>query len=182
MRLFCLTACAAWLVLSGCSKEDSAREQTGYADSNIVATSSTRAVLVREAGIRFDPPSVWPRDRYWVDAKAGEDADSEQPRASHVVTVVFRPAQAGKAEAPLCRLIVFAQAEWKRIEAEAGPPVGTVLESLDEWVYVVQLPQSNPYRPGSPESEQFEAMRLSIREVRARFSVEGDGPARAEEL
>jgi hypothetical protein len=74
---------------------------------------------------------------------------------------------------------VLTRDQWTRIEAEAGPPIGTVIESLDAWVYIAQLPQSNPYSPGSPDGEQFDAMRLSIRDVRARFSIEGDGPRAA---
>ena len=54
--------------------------------------------------------------------------------------------------------------------------MGTTIESLDAWVYVAQLPQSNPYETNSADAEQFDDMRLAIRDVRARFSIEGGGP------
>jgi len=66
--------------------------------------------------------------------------------------------------------------QWDRIQAEEGPPIGTSVETLEAWEYVVQLPQSNPYELGSADGEQFDAMRLAIRDVRARFSIERGGP------
>ena len=91
------------------------------------------------------------------------------------MTLFYVPRDGGREE-PLCRFLVFTREQWNRIQAEAGPPVGTTIESLDAWVYVAQLPQSNPYETNSADAEQFDDMRLAIRDVRARFSIEGGGP------
>ncbi len=170
---------AASIALTACSKRDVSRDDTSGRDSDsaVVATSASNpAVVVREAGLRFDPPSTWPRDRYRVDVKSGADADQQQPNATHWVALQYRP-ESDADENSLCRFIVFSRDAWTRIENETGPPIGTMVDTIDGWVYIAQLPQSNPYSPESLDGPQFDAMRLSIREVRARFAIEGEGPA-----
>lgn len=169
--LIAVLACAA------CSKGDSSRSESARADSTIVATGhSNRSVVVREAGVRFDPPSTWPPARYRVETESGADAGDVQPGATYAVTLLYSPRDGDVREQPLCRFLVFSREQWDRIQAEEGPPIGTSVETLEAWEYVVQLPQSNPYELGSADGEQFDAMRLAIRDVRARFSIEGGGP------
>jgi len=171
---------AGSIALGACSKRDATRNEASARDSDsaVVATSASNpAVVVREAGLRFDPPSTWPRDRYRVDVQSGADAAEQQPNATHWVALQYRPEQSGQDETSLCRFVVFSHDAWTRIAAEAGPPLGTLIGGIDDWVYIAQLPQSNPYSSESLDGPQFDAMRLSIREVRARFAIEGDGPA-----
>lgn len=177
MRMLFLVASVATFVLAACSKRDASQERLARSDSAVVATSvSNRPVVVRAAGVHFDPPSTWLRKNYRVDAKSGELAAAEQAGASHTVMVSYQPDQPGHREAPLCRIVVFPREEWTRIDSADGPPIGTVIDSLHAWVYVAQMPQSNPYPHDSLDAEQFDAMRLSIRELRARFAIEHDGP------
>ncbi|MCI0451961.1 MAG: hypothetical protein L0Z51_06140 [Candidatus Latescibacteria bacterium] len=170
------------LVLPGvtaCSKRDASQEQAARSDSAVVATNeNVSPVVVREAGVRFDPPSTWPSERYRVASRAGRAAAEDQPGAAHSVAIHYRPDQPGHEEALLCRIVVFARDDWSRIDAGPHPPVGTLIENADEWAFIAQLPQSNPYPRDSLDGAQFEAMRLSIREMRARFSVEGEGPSK----
>ncbi len=173
------------LLLAGaCSKQEDTRHDTRAGDSVVVTSSEpTAPIIVRAAGVRFDPPSTWPKGRYRVEAKSHASAADEQPFAAHWVAIQYQPDEPGSPEASLCRIVVFGRDDWLRIDSESGPPVGTVLESLDAWTYVVQLPQANPYPARSIDAAQFDAMRLSIREVRVRFSIEGGGPsADADEL
>jgi hypothetical protein len=177
MRMLFLAVSLAALVFGACSKRHASEERAARADSAVVATStSSTPIVVRAAGVRFDPPSTWPRKNYRVESKSGPLAEEEQDGAAHDVTMHYQPDQPGHKEAPLCRIVVFPRHEWARVDTEDGPPVGTVIDSLHAWVYVAQMPQSNPYPDGSPDAEQFDAMRLSIRELRARFAIEGDGP------
>lgn len=176
MRIVLLGLCIASMALAACSKRDSSREHAARSDSAVVASAAQPPIVVRAAGVRFDTPSTWPGERYRVEMKSGHDAESQQAGASHWVAVHYRPEQPGHVEVSLCRIVVFSTDTWARIDAEAGPPLGTVIESAGGWVFLAQLPQSNPYPPKSLDGEQFDAMRLSIRELRARFAIEGDGP------
>jgi hypothetical protein len=175
VRSLTIAICAAALVYGACSKRDSSRSESERADSAVVASGhSNRTVVVREAGVRFDPPSTWPPARYRVDADSGTGESMSE--AAYSVTLLYTPRDVDLRAEPLCRFLVFTREQWDRVQAEAGPPLGTTIESLDAWVYVVQLPQSNPYKMNTADAEQFDAMRLAIRDVRARFSVEGGGP------
>ena len=50
------------------------------------------------------------------------------------------------------------------------------MDSTSDWVFVAAMPDGNPYRRGLLDADQFEAMRLSLEEVRAAFSIENGGP------
>ncbi len=176
MRLLFLGAASVALVVGACSKKGASSERAANSDSAVATSASLSAVVVRAAGVRFDPPSTWSSKNYRVESKSGPLASAEQDGAEHLVIVHYRPDQPGNREASLCRIAVFPRAEWARIETDDGPPIGTVVDSLNAWVYVAQLPQSNPYPDASLDAEQFDAMRLSIRELRARFAIEGGGP------
>ncbi len=176
MRRLTIVIGVAALAWGACSKRDTSHSESARTDSTVVASGhSNRSVIVRAAGIRFDPPSTWPPARYRVDADSNEHANEPPSEAAYSVTLFYIPRDGGREE-PLCRFLVFTREQWNRIQAEDGPPVGTTIESLDAWVYVAQLPQSNPYESNSADTEQFDAMRLAIRDVRARFSIEGGGP------
>lgn len=176
MRIVLLGLCIAFWGLGACSKQDSAHDDAARSDSAVVASAAAPPIIVRAAGVRFDTPSTWPSERYRVDAKTGHEAETQQVGAAHWVAMQYRPEQPGHTEASLCRIVVFSNDTWARIDAEAGPPLGTVIENAGGWVYLAQLPQSNPYPADSPDGEQFDAMRLSIREFRTRFAIEGSGP------
>lgn len=167
------------LWVAACSKDDASKESASAEQAHASAEAPNEhgtPIVVREAGVRFDPPPAWPRARYRVETQFGSGADAKQAGAGYWVAVQYRPEQPGHKEASLCRIVVFKREEWLRIGAEPGPPVGTTIDSVATWVYVAQLPQANPYPEGSPDAEQFGAMRLSIRDVRAGFTVEGEGP------
>jgi hypothetical protein len=166
---------------AACTRDGSSdRAADRSADSAVVATSASVAPIVaRDAGLRFDPPSTWARQRYRVESASGSAAADWQPLAAHAVAIHYQPEESRHRESSLCRFLVFTRDAWARLEGESGPPVGTVVETLDAWTFVAQLPQSNPYPAESLDATQFDAMRLSIRDVRARFSVEGGGPAAA---
>ena len=176
MRSITMVILVAAIAGGGCSQRDSAQTESARTDSTVVASGhSNRSVVVREAGVRFDPPSTWPPARYRVDSDSNLDAAGTS-EAAYSVTLFYVPRDTGMHDAPLCRFLVFTRQQWEHLQTDDGPPVGTTIESLDAWVYVAQLPQSNPFQPGSADAEQFDAMRLAIRDVRARFSVEGQGP------
>lgn len=176
MRIVLVGLCVASMALSACSKRDASQDDAARSDSAVVASAAGPPIVVRAAGVRFATPSTWPSERYRVEAKSGEGAYTEQAGASHWVAVHYRPEEPAHNEASLCRIVVFSHDTWARIDAEGGPPLGTLIETAGGWVYVAQLPQANPYSTDSSDGKQFDSMRLSIRDLRARFVIEGDGP------
>ena len=182
MRIVLIGLCVGSLAMAACSKHEATQEERAGGDSSrdAVAThESNRLVEAHDAGVSFDTPATWPEDRYRLDTKLGSAAAAQQAGAAYWVAMQYQPEEAGQRISSLWRIVVFPRDQWQRIDAEAGPPVGTVMKALDAWVYVAQMPQSNPYPDGSSDAQQFDAMRLPIRELRQRISIEGDGPTAA---
>lgn len=62
---------------------------------------------------------------------------------------------------------VYDSRAWAAVRAEAGPPPGDSVAAARGRVYVVGLPQSNPFAPGSPDAERFDSLALTPAEVTA---------------
>ena len=165
-----LIGCVAGVVLAGCgSREEPPREH-----------STALAPLVsREAGIRFMPPLRWSRDRVVLTELRADSAAVKLTGAIHGVSFDYKAEQPGHRNQSLLRILVFDQTRFDALLAEGGPPAGEPIASVGDWVYVAALPQSNPYRAETLDADQFDAMRLSLEDVRAAFTIEGNGPGLA---
>jgi putative lipoprotein len=166
------------VALSSCSSKD-ASDQVRVRSDTTATSGSSRVIVVRDAGVRFDRPPTWSSERVAVRVRVGGDAAAEYPGAEYLVSMNYRAEQPGRVDASLCRFIVYPRDAWVRVGNEPGPPVGTPIDSVGAWVYVLSLPQANPYPEGSLDSDQFEAMRVTLDDVRSAFSIEGEGPAAA---
>jgi hypothetical protein len=60
---------------------------------------------------------------------------------------------------------VYDSAAWRSVRAEEGPPPGDSVAARHGRVYVVGLPQSNPFLPGSPDAAVFGILQLRPPEV-----------------
>jgi hypothetical protein len=168
---------------AGCGSKDSkeASETTGDHEDESAAVRDQRGpFVVREAGMRFDPPESWDLARIQLDARAGSEAAAQQAGAEHWVAFDYKAEQPAHTNHPLLRLMVFPRATWRKLAAQDGPPIGAPIDSVDAWVFVASLPQANPYREDSLDAEQFDAMMLTLAEARDGFSIEGDGPSEIE--
>jgi hypothetical protein len=60
---------------------------------------------------------------------------------------------------------VYDSGAWRSVRAEEGPPPGDSVAAGYGRVYVVGLPQSNPFAPGSPDAAVFDALQLLPSEI-----------------
>jgi hypothetical protein len=167
------------VLLSGCDGKESreASETDGdHEEASAAARHERRPFVIREAGMRFDPPATWDLARIDMETRAGDDAAERQAGAAHWVAFDYKAEQPAHLNHPLLLLMAFPKATWVAIAAEPGPPVGAPIDSVDAWVIVASLAQANPYREGSLDADQFGAMMLTLADVREAFSIEGDGP------
>jgi len=165
-----LMGCLAGVLLVGCG---SRQEPPGE------HSSALTPIVSRETGIRFMPPLKWSRDRVVVAELDADSAAVELAGALRGVTFDYKAEQPGHRNQPLLRVLVFDRNRWAAQIAEGGPPAGESIASVGDWVYVAALPSSNPYREETLDADQFDAMHLSLDEVRAAFAVEGNGPSLA---
>jgi hypothetical protein len=163
------------LVVAGCgskrSQTDEIASELGKAPATVAAR---KPYVITDAGIRFNPPSSWDVARIDVVSSSGKAAAAVHPGADYAVSFEYKAEQPAHRNSPLLRLLVVHRSEW----AEAGKdtPGGAVVDSTGEWVFVASMPETNPYREGLLDADQFEAMRLTLDDVRESFSIEKNGP------
>ena len=166
---------SAVVLIAGCSKKSSQQDQVASELGVPPATvAERRAYVISSAGIRFDPPSSWDVSRIDVESRSGQEAAAVQPGADFTVTFRYKAEQPNHRNTPILNLYVLHRSEWKDDAA-----AGAVIDSTNEWVFLAKMPKDNPYREGLLDADQFEAMRLSMEDVRDAFSIENNGPADA---
>jgi hypothetical protein len=173
-----LAVWAAVLLIAGCGSKK-AKETDESVSELGVAPSPGRVVrspyVISEAGIRFDPPATWDVARIHVSSRSGKDAAAAQPGAEFAVAFEYKAEQPNHKNNALLNLYVLRRAQWARVARQS--PATAVIDSTGDWMFVASMPDDNPYRAELLDADQFEAMRLTLDEVRNAFSVEDGGPA-----
>jgi hypothetical protein len=163
------------LVVAGCSSKKSQTDEIASELGKAPATVAARKpYVVTDAGIRFNPPSSWEVARIDVVSSSGKAAAAVHPGADYAVTFEYKAEQPAHRNSSLLQLLVVHRSEW---EAAKESLSGAVVDSTDEWVFVASMPEKNPYREGLLDADQFEAMRLTLDDVRESFSISNGGPA-----
>lgn len=81
------------------------------------------------------------------------------------VNVVYLPQDTSVIPQTLAVVAVYDSAAWVKVKAEGGPPPGDSLLSKNGRVYVLALPQSNPFTPGSADALKFDSLALKPAEM-----------------
>jgi hypothetical protein len=161
----------------GCGKKGdrSAETASEAGDGATQATAAARRpYVISRAGVRFAPPPAWDPARVDVMTLSGEGAAALKSGADFAVTFDYKAEQPAHHNRALLNIYVFPKTRWQR-----GSDDAALIDSTGDWVFVASVPDANPYREGLLDADQFEAMRLSVDEVRAAFSIENGGPADA---
>ena len=106
-------------------------------------------------------PSRW-AGTYRVDSLSTQEQGSARAGA---LNLVYLPADSSMRAETLVVVTVYDSAAWATVRAEAGPPPGDSVAARAGRVYVVGLPQSNPFAPGSKDAARFDALELRPAEV-----------------
>lgn len=76
------------------------------------------------------------------------------------INFVYIPRDTAIIPQTLAVLAVYDSASWAKVKAEGGPPPGDSIKSSKGFVYVVGMPQSNPFTPGSIDALKFDSLTL----------------------
>jgi hypothetical protein len=164
----------AVLLAAGCGKKaDKAEETASELGEAPARGAERRPYVINSAGIRFDPPAAWDVARVDVVTRSGEESAAILPGADFSVTFEYKAEQPAHRNSALLHLYVFPKANW------SSAAEGEVIDSTGDWVFVAAMADANPYREGLLDADQFEAMRLTLDEIRESFSIENGGPADA---
>ncbi len=101
---------------------------------------------------------------YRVDSLSTQEQGSARPGA---LNLLYLPADSSIRPQTLVVVAVYDSAAWAAVRAEAGPPPGDSVAARAGRVYIVALPQSNPFAPGSRDAVRFDLLGLRPAEVTA---------------
>ncbi|HEV8599267.1 MAG TPA: hypothetical protein VGQ69_07880 [Gemmatimonadales bacterium] len=124
--------------------------------------SSVAAVVADSAGMyELDLPSRW-KGHFRVDSLSTAERGRAQPGA---LVFQYLPSDSTLRPQALLVVAVYDSAIWQSVRAEAGPPPGDSVAARNGRVYVVALPQSNPFAPGSTDATVFSLLQLRPAEL-----------------
>jgi hypothetical protein len=106
-------------------------------------------------------PVRW-QDHFRVDSLSTAERGRARPGA---LVFEYLPSDSTLRPQALLVVAVYDSAAWQAVRAEGGPPPGDSVASRRGRVYVVALPQSNPFAPGSPDATVFSVLQLRPVEV-----------------
>ena len=148
------------LALGACA-DDSGTPPPGSGDSVASASADGTRLGSPDGSFVVELPTRW-TGHYRVDSLS----TSEQMRARPGVLVFsYLPSDSTQRPQALAVIAVYDSAVWSTVRAEAGPPPGDSVVARGGRVYVVGLPQSNPFPDGSADAVLFGLLQLRPAEV-----------------
>jgi hypothetical protein len=132
--------------------------------------SGDSATTVTATASRFDAPDgsyVLELPLRWSGHfRVDSLSTSERMRARPGVLVFsYLPSDSTQRPQALAVVAVYDSAAWAAVRAEGGPPPGDSVVARGGRVYVVGLPQSNPFPERSADAVLFELLQLRPAEV-----------------
>jgi hypothetical protein len=157
-----LTGTALLLGALGCSDSKEAPAATP-------ADSATPDAIVAGPDGMYELmlPARW-SGAYRIDSLSTQEQGMARPGA---LNLVYLSADSSIRPQTLVVVAVYDSAAWVAVRAELGPPPGDSVVARAGRVYVVALPQSNPFAPGSRDAVRFDSLQLRPAEVAALVRV-----------
>src|SRR6185369_12058633 len=106
-------------------------------------------------------PDRW-KGHFRVDSLSTQERGSALPGA---VVFNYLPSDSTIRPQALLVVAVYDSAAWQAVRKEGGPPPGDSVAAKNGKVFVVGLPQSNPFAPGSPDAMVFQLLELKAAEL-----------------
>ncbi len=161
---FLSRACAmgGLAVLAGCSSSPPAR-RAANADTGTAQPPVAGSVVVASPDGTYELviPARW-TGHYRVDSLSTGERGRALPGA---FVIEYLPSDTTIRPQALMALAVYDSATWRTVRAEEGPPPGDSVAVHAGRVYVIGLPQSNPFAPGSPDATFFQFLELHPSEL-----------------
>lgn len=160
MRLF--PALLAGAALVACSSKGPDAAPPPSAEQALAAAAQAKSLppekfVSTTAGFNLTLPGIW------TGHYRAEETRDAATGARLAVNFKFLPDSGSKApSATLMTVRIFSRAVWDKVSKQPPGPLGSVLGEHGDDVYVISLPQSNPYPPASPEAPVFDKLIISI--------------------
>ena len=125
------------------------------------AAPNSAAVAGAAGSYTLALPNRW-KGHIRVDSLSTAERGTALPGA---VVFAYIPTDSTIRPQALLVIAVYDSAAWQAVRAEAGPPPGDSVASQHGLVYVIALPQSNPFPPASPDAMVFDLLQLKKAEL-----------------
>ena len=122
-------------------------------------------------GFRYTLPASWRGHACHVHELAGADAAAAFYQAEYIADISYFPEDTAFPPQVMVGFLILKRADYDTIMAEEGPPPGDLLAEREGKVYLLGLPQSNPYPPGSKDARNFDQMNQTLEQVKQSFSL-----------
>lgn len=155
MRLRPLFLLAPALLLA-CGKGD----RPPAADSTGAAPAADPVIAGADGTYDLQLPTRWV-GHYYIDTLSAQETGLAHPGAWEFL---YRPVDSAIRPQVLLVVAVYDSAAWRKALAEGGPPPGDSVAARSGLVYVLGLPQSNPF-PFGADSTVFELLQLKRAEM-----------------
>jgi hypothetical protein len=148
------------LALNACAGDSGAPPPVA-GDSATTVTATASRFDAPDGSYVLELPIRW-TGHFRVDSLS----TSEQTRARPGVLVFsYLPSDSTQRPQALAVIAVYDSVVWAAVRAEGGPPPGDSVVARGGRVYVVGLPQSNPFPERSADAVLFELLQLRPAEV-----------------
>jgi hypothetical protein len=149
------------VALAGCGSSPPARQAVNADTGARTPPPGSVVVAGPDGTYELLVPARW-TGRYRVDSLSPGERGRGLPGA---FVIEYLPADTTVRPQALMALVAYDSATWRAVRAEEGPPPGDSVAAHAGRVYVIGLPQSNPFAPGSPDATSFQHLELRRNEL-----------------
>lgn len=133
---------------------DSLSMEAGEASNNAVTEQSVRSP---DGSFSVLLPARW-AGVYRVDTLSTAERGLARPGA---LNIIYLPNDSSVIPQTLVVIAVYDSAAWVGVKADGGPPPGDSVFAKNGRVYMLGLPQSNPFVPGTVDAFTFDSLALT---------------------
>jgi hypothetical protein len=121
------------------------------------APSAAAVISAADGSYDVQIPPRW-TGSYRVDSLSSAERGTARPGA---INIVYLPRDTTVLPQTLLVVAAYDSAAWVRARSNGGPPPGDSIMAHSGRVYVLGMPQSNPFAPGSPDALKFDSLALN---------------------
>lgn len=144
------------LIGAACTKPGDTPPPGAAGDS----ASSQLYVYNTDTSLTLTPPGRW-INRFRTDTLPTAERGTALPGA---LNLVYLPVDSTVIPQTLVVVAVYDSSAWRAVIANGGPPPGDSVMAHNGRVYVLSLPQSNPFEAGSADALSFDSLALTAAE------------------
>jgi hypothetical protein len=151
-----VTLALSTLAVGACSGTKDAKPASG-AVATAIASPANRTVTAPDTSYDVQLPARW-TGSYRVDSLSSAERGTARPGAFNIV---YLPVDTTVLPQTLIVVAVYDSVAWAKLKTQGGPPPGDSIMAKNGRVYILGLPQSNPFSPGTVDALKFDSLTLN---------------------